>query len=399
MPELSQSDLTLADLTAPVDSARAVRFATALAKIELLNGIEGPRAEVVADSLAHPRLKIHVDPVLPGRPNVIVRLKGTGDAPGLLLNGHLDANFVKAGWSHDPLDPWVADGKLYGGAVTDMLGGLASIMETMRAAADLDPLPGDLVFLANMYHDSNGLGTKYALATGDDWPSYAINGEPTSLSIMTRHGGCVKFELRFEGRTAHVSRSEEGADALAAAVAAHRTLSQKPVPVTATADPGLPGLPHLQLGIMNAGIAPGEVPEQAVLRGDLRTVPGMTWASIESDLENVIASSVPAGVTGSVHCLVRQRPFSGKTSGPLFDALSGAHRAVRGSAPGVDVDPGSRRFVTDATDLQAAGIESLVYGPSAWHLGPDEAIEIAEMTDAARVYLVTAARLSGALAG
>jgi hypothetical protein len=43
------------------------------------------------------------------------------------------------------------------------------------------------------------------------------------------------------------------------------------------------------------------------------------------------------------------------------------------------------------------GIESLVYGPSAWHLGPDEAIEIAEMTDAARVYLATAARLSGAL--
>ena len=267
-------------------------------------------------------------------------MKGTGDAPGLLLNGHLDANYVTSAWSHDPLDPWVAEGRLFGGAITDMLGGLASMMETMRAAADLEPLPGDLVFLANMHHDSNGLGTKYALATGDEWPAFAINGEPTSLSIMTRHGGCMKFELRFEGRTAHVSRSEEGADALAAAVAAHRALSQRPLPVTAATDPGLPGLPHLQLGILNAGIAPGEVAELAVLRGDLRTVPGMTWAIVEHDLEEVIASSVPPGVSGSVRCIVRQRPFSGKTSGPLFEALHEAHRAVRGSAPGVDVDPG-----------------------------------------------------------
>ena len=335
----------------------------------------------------------------PAGPNVIVRLPGRGDGPGLLLNGHLDANFVKDGWSHDPLDPWVADGKVFGGAVTDMLGGLASMMETMRAAADLEPLPGDLVFLANMYHDSNGLGTKYALATGDAWPGYAINGEPTSLSIMTRHGGCVKFELRFAGRTAHVSRSEEGADALAAAVAAHRTLTRTPLPFTSSPDPGLPGLPHLQVGILNAGIAPGEVPELATLRGDLRTVPGMTWASIEQDLEAVVASSVPPGVSGSVRCLVRQRSFEGKASGPLYEALSEAHRAVRGTPPGVDVDAGSRRFVTDATDLQAAGIESLVYGPSAWHLGPDEAIDIAEMTDAARVYLATAARLSGAIGG
>ena len=51
-----------------------------------------------------------------------------------------------------------------------MLGGDASMMEAMVAAASLPPLPGDLVFLANMYHDSNGLGTKYALASDDDWP-------------------------------------------------------------------------------------------------------------------------------------------------------------------------------------------------------------------------------------
>ena len=87
-------------------------------------------------------------------------------APGLLLNGHIDAGYVPDGWSHDPLDAWEAEGRLYGGAVSDMLGGVAAMMETMLAAAESEPLPGDLVLLANMYHDSNGLGTKYALAVG-----------------------------------------------------------------------------------------------------------------------------------------------------------------------------------------------------------------------------------------
>jgi acetylornithine deacetylase/succinyl-diaminopimelate desuccinylase-like protein len=392
MPELS-----LADLIAAVDPERAVRFASTIAAVELVAGVEGPRAEAVADLVAHPRLQIHVDPVLPNRPNVIVRLPGTGDGPGLLLNGHLDANFVKNGWTHSPLAPWVSDGRLYGGGITDMLAGVASMMETMRAAADLAPFPGDLVLLANMHHDSNGLGTKYALATGDEWPAYAINGEPTSLSIMSRHGGCVKFELRFHGRTAHVSRSEEGADALAAAAAAYAALAARPTPIAGTSDSGLPGLPHLLVGIMNSGIAPGEVPETAILRGDLRTVPGMTWSSISSDLENVVASAVVPGVTGSVHCLVRQRPYTGKTSGPLFQALSDAHMAIRNEVVGVNVDAGTQHFVTDATDLQAAGIESLVYGPSSWHLGPDESVDITEMADAARVYLATARRLSQAI--
>ncbi len=393
MPDLSERNLR-----SSIDADRAVRFATALASIELVDGVEGPRAEAVADLLRHPRLRIHVDPVLPGRPNVTVRLAGAGAGPGLLLNGHLDANYVRSGWTVDPLQPCVRDGWLYGGAMTDMLGGLASMMETLRGAADLDPLPGDLVLLANMHHDSNGLGTKYALMTGDEWPAYAINGEPTSLSIMTRHGGCVKFEIRFEGRTAHVSRSEEGADALAAAVAVHRALTRKPLPLTSLPDPGLPGLPHLQLGILNAGVAPGEVPDHAVLKGDVRTVPGMSWDTVERDLEAVVAECVGPGVTASIGCIVRQRPFAGLAHGPLFSALRSAHIAVRGAEPSVDMDAGSRRFVTDATDLQAAGIESLVYGPSAWHLAPDEAIEVAEMADAARVYLLTAAGLSGAVA-
>jgi acetylornithine deacetylase/succinyl-diaminopimelate desuccinylase-like protein len=386
--------LTTTDFVGTIDRERALHFARQITAVGVPDGREGPRAELMADLLEHPRLDVVVDPALPGRPNVIVRLRGTGDAPGLLLNGHIDASYVGADeWSHDPLDPWVDGNRLYGGAVSDMLGGVASLMETMRAAADLEPLPGDLVLLANMHHDSNGLGTKYALATEDGWPRYGINGEPTSMSILTTHGGCVKFEVRFRGRVAHVSRSEEGRDALEAAT---RFIDElKSSGFSSTPDADLPTLPRYQIGVLSGGFAAAAVAPHAVLQGDVRTVPRMTWETVGADLRAVADRACPEGVQASVHCLVRQRPLVGPKSGPLFDALASAHRSVTGRDVEVNIDRAAQSFVTDGTDMAAAGIETVVYGPGAWHFVADEYIDIDEMADAARVYLLAAARLMG----
>jgi acetylornithine deacetylase/succinyl-diaminopimelate desuccinylase-like protein len=130
--------------------------------------------------------------------------------------------------------------------------------------------------------------------------------------------------------------------------------------------------------------------EEAVLRGDLRTVPGMTWTSVKADIEGVLPRTCPPGVTARLRCLVRQQPFIGPSHGRLVEAVRAAHRLVRKEELRVNVDRGCQAFVTDAVDMQATGIESLVYGPAEWHFAPNEFIDIDEMTDAARVYLATA---------
>lgn len=387
---------TTSQLLAAVDRDRTVRFAKEITRLSVPDGREGPRALRMAELMAHPRLDIHVDPALPGRPNVIVRLKGTGEAPGLLLNGHIDAGYVEGGWRHDPLDPWEEDGRLYGGAISDMLGGDASMMEAMVAAASLPPLPGDLVFLANMYHDSNGLGTKYALASDGGWPVYGINGEPTSMSILSVHGGCVKFQVELTGRVAHISRAEEGVDALAAAAAVYGAIAD--LDWTHEPDADLGQLPRVLVGTLHAGFAPAAVAPSATLSGDIRTVPSQSWSTVRADLERAVAASCPPDVTARIECLVRQRAFEGPRTGALMDALSAAHLRVRGEPVGVNVDTAAQCFVTDAVDMLQAGIETLVYGPAAWHYEPDEYIDIDEMVDAAKVYLATAANLMG-LAG
>jgi acetylornithine deacetylase len=385
---------SLRDAVAGIKTDRTIDFARDLTSAHQPDGTEGVRAEVVADLLSHPRIDVHVDPALPSRPNVIARIRGSqAGAPGLLLNGHLDAGYVSYGWSHDPTDAWQDGRKLYGGAISDMLGGVASMMETMRVAADLDPLPGDLVFLANMYHDSNGLGTKYALASESDWPNFGINGEPTQNGILTTHGGCIKFQVDFAGRVAHVSRSEEGIDALSAAVDVYQAL--RTLKFTHEPYEPLSAHPRFVVGVMESGTAPGAVPAAASIKGDIRTVPSMSWQTVRADLEQVIRHVVPGDVTTKVRCIVRQRAFVGPNEGTLFDALRSGHRAIYGADPEVNAERAAQSFVTDAVDMAQAGVETLIYGPGSWHFTPDEYIDVDEMAKAAQVYLATAYQLMG----
>ena len=86
----------------------------------------------------------------PARPNLVARLAGRGEAPPLLLYGHVDV-VTTAGqtWSHPPFAGDVADGAIWGRGALDMKGGVAMMLAAfLRAAAEHDPLPGDVIFAA-----------------------------------------------------------------------------------------------------------------------------------------------------------------------------------------------------------------------------------------------------------
>jgi acetylornithine deacetylase/succinyl-diaminopimelate desuccinylase-like protein len=242
-----------------------------------------------------------------------------------------------------------------------------------------------------MHHDTIGLGVKYALASGDPWPRYGICGEPSSLEIHTANGGALKFEAEFRGRFAHISRLEGAADALAAAVDFARSL--RDVELEHEPHPRLPDLPRLLVGRLDGGFAPGAVADHAVVAGDIRTVPGMERAGVRDRLQAIADASCPEGVRARVHFSARQRPFIGPDRGELVDALSAAHARIRGSAPTITSRLPGQAFVTDAADMQALGVETLVYGPCDWHYVPDESVAVDELVDAARVYLATALAL------
>ena len=65
----------------------------------LVPGGAGERAvaELIAAELAGAGLEVELSDALPGRPNVVGRLRGTGGGPALMLCGHTDVVAAPAG--------------------------------------------------------------------------------------------------------------------------------------------------------------------------------------------------------------------------------------------------------------------------------------------------------------
>jgi acetylornithine deacetylase/succinyl-diaminopimelate desuccinylase-like protein len=82
----------------------------------------------------------------PERPNLIARLQGAGNAPPLLLQGHVDVVPARGDWSHDPFGGEIDDGMVWGRGALDMKGGVAMMLAAfMRASTLPQPPAGDVI--------------------------------------------------------------------------------------------------------------------------------------------------------------------------------------------------------------------------------------------------------------
>jgi len=82
----------------------------------------------------------------PERPNLIARLRGRGESPPLLLQGHVDVVAARGEWQHAPFAGELAGGYVWGRGALDMKGGVAMMLAAfMRAQARGEPPPGDVI--------------------------------------------------------------------------------------------------------------------------------------------------------------------------------------------------------------------------------------------------------------
>jgi acetylornithine deacetylase/succinyl-diaminopimelate desuccinylase-like protein len=99
-----------------------------------------------------------------GRPNLVARVPGAGEAPPLLLYGHVDV-VTTAGqqWSRPPFAAELEDGMVWGRGALDMKDGVAMLVHAFLRAARGELRPrGDLI-LAVLSDEENGgdLGAKF----------------------------------------------------------------------------------------------------------------------------------------------------------------------------------------------------------------------------------------------
>ena len=94
---------------------------------------------------------------VPGRPNLVARLEG-GDAPPLLLQGHVDVVTTSGQrWTHPPFEGRLVDGYVWGRGALDMKGGVAMLVNAfLRAKRENVALPGDVVLVVLADEEDGG---------------------------------------------------------------------------------------------------------------------------------------------------------------------------------------------------------------------------------------------------
>src|SRR5258708_31138701 len=93
---------------------------------------EGEIQEYVKDFFISHGLDASIQPVMPGRANVVARLKGQNGLPPIVFEAHSDTAGIEG--MDTPFNPEIRDGRMYGRGTCDTKAGLAAMM---CAVADL----------------------------------------------------------------------------------------------------------------------------------------------------------------------------------------------------------------------------------------------------------------------
>ncbi|GLV54281.1 acetylornithine deacetylase [Dictyobacter sp. S3.2.2.5] len=324
----------------------------------LVAGGAGEReiARFVANWLEQAGVDVTLDEPIPGRPNVIGIVHGTGGGHSLLLNGHMDT--VGTAGMDRPHEPVVAGERLYGRGSYDMKGGLAAIMIAAARATKLS-LRGDVILTAVVDEEFASLGTQ---AIVKQWHAdAAIVTEPTALRLCVAHKGFMWVEITTQGKAAHGSRPELGCDAIAKMGQVLVGLERLDHSLRTVPSHPLLGSGSLHASLIEGGQELSSYPERCILQVERRTIPGETPEHVEAEIRQLIEEIGRADPTflASAKITTVRAPFEIAENTHIVRMLSHQVEALLGSAP----DIVGEAWWTDAALLAASGIPTVLFGP------------------------------------
>lgn len=381
-----------------------ITFCRDLIRIPGLSGDEGAAAELVRRSMHELCFdEIRVDEY----GSVIGKIRGTGDGPTVLFDGHMDTvgTGSPADWKHDPYGAEIENGRIYGRGASDMKGALAAMIYGASRLVDERPL-GDVYVSASVFEELfEGAALKKILK--EIAADYVVIGESSELDLKTGQKGRAEIKITAFGRSGHAAHPGDAVNAvykMQAVIAALKGMD-------------LLGDPHLGRGVMEltdiiSAPYPGSsvIPSECTATYDRRLVTGETGESVLSEIGAVIADlenedpelRAEARIAAGRGECYTGAGFSAERFFPAwyFDQdlpfVTAALEALR--AAGIDASLDTYGFCTNgsasAGDL---GIPTLGFGPSRENQAhvTDEYIEIDQLVQAARGYTALAEALTG----
>lgn len=409
-------------------------------------GNERPVQELLAGMLEGAGFEITLVGRTEPRPNLVARLRGTGDGPTLCLLSHVDTVLADPdSWQHDPWSGDVIDGELWGRGAQDMKSQTAAevVAATTLARSGWRPAHGDLLVVSVV--DEEVGGDDGAIWLTEHHPDLVrcdllLNegagtvfpfGDERLYGVSVAEKGVFRFVVTTDGVPGHASTPNAADNALLKMVPLLQAMSggaagydvSAPPRALLTAlgfepdgDPGAalaalrerdPGLAVLVEPMLSVTLAPTRIsasekinviPSRAELQVDCRTPPGMETEQVLARIHEVLG-----GDGYRIDFLEQKVGNASPAESPLMDAL---RDWVAREDPEARVVPTMLPAFTDSRTFRAAFPDCVAYGffpqreMNLYEMWPlvhshDERIATADLGYAARCYRDVTRKLLG----
>ncbi|HCT93610.1 MAG: acetylornithine deacetylase [Bacteroidetes bacterium GWE2_39_28] len=169
------------------------------------SGGEGNRADFIYNYLTAKELKVEKI-----KNNLITGVYPFSDsAPVLMLNSHIDTVLPSSGYTMDPFDPQVKDGRVYGLGSNDAGASVVSMTAALLYFSD-NPgeLPFNLTLLLSAEEENSGPSGVTLALKNIDKADCIIVGEPTNMKCALAERGLLVIDGTAEGVSGHAAREE-----------------------------------------------------------------------------------------------------------------------------------------------------------------------------------------------
>ncbi len=357
-------------------------------------------AHFIADYLKKLGLEVHIDEVVPGRPNVIGILKGKGEGKTLLFEGHTDV--VTAGdieeWSYPPFGAVVEDGKIYGRGSCDTKGNVAAAIFATKAIKESGmDFNGRILLCIPVDEEGMMIGIKDFIKKGwADNVDAAVICEPEENNICITQKGAMRVIVRVQGKMAHGAMPLAGINpnwGMAKIICELEKLQQKEI--DRLGNHKYLGYPSITPTILMAP-SKGEpqinvIPKECYTTLDIRTVPGQEHEVLAKQIQDILDRLAKENKDFSASMeVIEERPWTETPKeDPVVKAISEAYTKITGKEPIYNGVPGA----TDGTFLNCLKDIPIVTTGAGDRLIPhqrDEYVEINELVESTKLYALTA---------
>lgn len=258
--------------------------------------------------------------------------------PTILLNSHHDTVKPNSGYTRDPYEAKIEDGKLYGLGSNDAGGSLVSLISTFLYFYNREDLKYNLCLATTAEEEISGSNGLELIIPELGELDFGIVGEPTLMQLAIAERGLMVLDCTAHGRAGHAAR-EEGDNAIYKAMKDIEWFRTYRFPKESE----LFGPIKMSVTIINAGSQHNVVPASCTFTVDVR----VTDAYRNEEVLEMIQQQVDCEVKARS---IRLKPSSIDRNHPIVQSGIALGRTTYGSPttsdqslldiPSVKVGPG-----------------------------------------------------------